>query len=83
MEENLKVLRERMEDVRVRERLERCCRVEYGWNYASGYNFKRKKEEELSQFLELVGLVGGTLGFTFFIGTVFLWLVSHLLHLSQ
>ncbi|PON77459.1 hypothetical protein PanWU01x14_026200 [Parasponia andersonii] len=32
---NLSVLRERMEEIKAKEKLKRCCRREYGWNYAA------------------------------------------------
>ncbi|KAK9271750.1 hypothetical protein L1049_002113 [Liquidambar formosana] len=53
---NLCVLRERIDVMRIKERLERCCSAAYGWNYAPGYNYKLKKDRELSQFFELVSL---------------------------
>ncbi|PPD82571.1 hypothetical protein GOBAR_DD20491 [Gossypium barbadense] len=33
---NLRVLKERIEVVKMKEKLGRCCRYEYGWNYAKG-----------------------------------------------
>lgn len=80
---NLSVLRERIEEVVMKERLERCCRCEYGWNYASGYDHKLKKHKDLKEFFELAGLIGGTIGFTCLGGTLFLCLVSVLVHLFQ
>ncbi|KAL3568364.1 hypothetical protein D5086_031015 [Populus alba] len=82
---NLSVLRERIEEVKIRERLERGCRCEYGWNHEPGYNYKLKKEVGLQDhhFVDLVGLVCGTIGFTFIAGALFLSLVSLFVHLSQ
>ncbi|KAI5559339.1 hypothetical protein BDE02_17G103300 [Populus trichocarpa] len=83
---NLSVLRERIEEVKIRERLERGCRCEYGWNYETGYNNKLRKEVGLQyhhHFVDLVGLVCGTIGFTFIAGALFLSLVSLFVHLSQ
>ncbi|KAK6266608.1 hypothetical protein QUC31_017445 [Theobroma cacao] len=80
---NLSVLRERIEQVKIKEKLERCCRCEYGWNYAAGYNYKAKRDGEISEFFELVRLVGINLGFTCLTGTVFLCLVSLFVHLNQ
>ncbi|XVF71523.1 hypothetical protein PTKIN_Ptkin12aG0044700 [Pterospermum kingtungense] len=80
---NLSILRERIEQVKMKEKLERCCRCEYGWNYAPGYNYKVKRDREISEFFELVSLVGATLGFTCLTGTVFLCLVSIFVHLNQ
>ncbi|PON58493.1 hypothetical protein TorRG33x02_290910 [Trema orientale] len=94
---NLSVLRERMEEIKVKEKLERCCRREYGWNYAAEaeaevaaatvkskyYRLKRERDQPLTQLLELAAIVGGTLGITFFSGTFFLCLVSLFVHLNQ
>lgn len=74
---NMKVLRERIEEVKLKERLERCCKCENGWNYAS-HHYKPKKQ--LHQFIEFVGLVGGTIGFTCLTCTFLLCLFSILLH---
>ncbi|OMO49703.1 hypothetical protein COLO4_38443 [Corchorus olitorius] len=52
---NLGVLRERIEQVKIKERVER---YNNGWNYRSpGYNYKLKRELELSQFFELIELI--------------------------
>ncbi|KAA8530622.1 hypothetical protein F0562_005444 [Nyssa sinensis] len=80
---NLSVLRERIEEVRMKERLERCCRSVNGWNNPAGYNYKCKRGMELSQFSELLGLVGGTIGLTILSGTFSLCLISLLVHLNQ
>ncbi|XP_011021331.1 PREDICTED: uncharacterized protein LOC105123439 isoform X2 [Populus euphratica] len=82
---NLSVLRERIEEVRIRERLERGFRCKYGWNYEPGYNNKLKKEVGLHDhhFVDLVGLVCGTIGFTFIAGALFLSLVSLFVHLRH
>ncbi|KAJ8761281.1 hypothetical protein K2173_001337 [Erythroxylum novogranatense] len=80
---SLRVLRERIEEVKVKERLERCCRCEYGWNYAHGYDYKHNKESALSQVFDLVGLVFGVVGFTCLSGSFLLCLVSMLIHLNQ
>lgn len=80
---NLGALRERIEQIKMKEKLERCRRYKYGWNYAAGYSYKLKRDLAISQFFELVGLVAATLGFTFFSGTLFLCLVFLLVHLNQ
>ncbi|XVE72149.1 hypothetical protein DITRI_Ditri11bG0015700 [Diplodiscus trichospermus] len=80
---NLSVLRERIEQVKIKEKLEKCCRCEYGWNYAAGYNYKVKRDREISEFFQLVSLAGATLGFTCLTGTVFLCLVSMCVHLNN
>ncbi|XP_044507010.1 uncharacterized protein LOC123226546 [Mangifera indica] len=80
---NLSVLRQRIEEVVIKERLERCCRCEYGWNYASGYDYKLRKYKVLTETFELVGLIGGTIGLSCLCGTAFLCLISILVHLNQ
>jgi hypothetical protein len=80
---NLSVLREKIEVIKMKERLERCCKCENGWNYVGGYDYKLKRNKEMSHFFELVGLICGTLGFTFLSGTVCLCLVSFFLRLMQ
>ncbi|KAI8534519.1 hypothetical protein RHMOL_Rhmol10G0096300 [Rhododendron molle] len=49
----MSILRERIEEVRIKERLERCCRKENGWNYAAGYDYKHKRSDS-SQFFEIL-----------------------------
>ncbi|KAJ4847533.1 hypothetical protein Tsubulata_003960 [Turnera subulata] len=83
VEANMSVLTARIEEVRIKERLERCCRCDYGWNYAPEYNSKLKREKEVAEFLDLVGLVCGTVGFTWLGGSLFLCLVSLIVHLNQ
>ncbi|CAK9150650.1 unnamed protein product [Ilex paraguariensis] len=61
---NLSILREKIEQLRTKERLERCCRTEHGWNYAPVSDYRYKKEVVFSQAFELVGMVGGTVGLT-------------------
>lgn len=80
---NLNVLKERMEMVKVKERLERCCKCQHGWNYDTVSNhYKIKRSKELCSLIEMIGLVCGTLGFTCFGGTLLLCLVSLLVHLQ-
>ena len=80
---NLSVLREKIEVIKMKERLERCCKCENGWNYVDGYDYKLKREKDMWKFFELVGLVSGNLGFTCLSGTVCLFLVSFFLRLIQ
>ncbi|CAN6700365.1 unnamed protein product [Malus baccata var. baccata] len=81
---NLSVLREKMEVVKMRERLEKyCCkRQQNGWNYSPGYNYKLRRARDVSTFFELIRLVGVTLGFTCFSATFLLVLVPILVHLN-
>ncbi|KAL2329538.1 hypothetical protein Fmac_017119 [Flemingia macrophylla] len=77
---NLDVLKKRIEMMRVKERLERCCTSQHGWNYVPlSKNHKNSKEE--FTLIELTGLVCGTLGLTWFGGTLFICLLSLLLHM--
>ncbi|KAJ9173026.1 hypothetical protein P3X46_016202 [Hevea brasiliensis] len=82
-EANLRVLRERIQEIKMKERLERCCRCEFGWNYSPGYNYKLKKQGGLSQVFDLVGLVCRTIGFSCVTGTLILVIVSLIIHLNQ
>ncbi|XVF71513.1 hypothetical protein PTKIN_Ptkin12aG0043700 [Pterospermum kingtungense] len=80
---NMGVLRERIELIKMKEKLEMSCTCKYGWNYAQGYNYKLKGDLETSQLFELVSLVAANLGLTFFGGTLFLFLVSLFVHLNK
>jgi hypothetical protein len=43
---NFSVLREKIQVVKMKERLQGCCcKRESGWNYVFGYNYMHKKEE--------------------------------------
>ncbi|KAK2415250.1 hypothetical protein P8452_60493 [Trifolium repens] len=83
---NLNVLKERIEMVKVKEKFERCCKCQQGWNYVplsinNDYQ-KNKRNRELKSFIEFIGLVCGTIGVTSFAGTLFIYLVSLLVHLQ-
>ncbi|KAJ8619797.1 hypothetical protein MRB53_028326 [Persea americana] len=86
---NMSLLRERIEEVRMHERLKSYCRggegsnYTSGWNYTSGYDSKLKNEKKLSDTLEVAGLIAGTFGFTFLSGTLCLCLLSIFVHLGQ
>ncbi|KAK6913586.1 hypothetical protein RJ641_023187 [Dillenia turbinata] len=82
IDQNMSILRGRIEEVKIKERLERCLERGYGWNYAPGYDYKAKRERALSELFECLCVAGGTIGFTFFGGTVFLCLLSLLYHLN-
>nr|XP_009761502.1 PREDICTED: uncharacterized protein LOC104213669 [Nicotiana sylvestris]XP_016472390.1 PREDICTED: uncharacterized protein LOC107794417 [Nicotiana tabacum] len=85
---NLQVLKERMEEVKMKERLERCLVCEQGWNYtattASLYLQKKRKKEldYISQCVQLFCMVGGTIGFTILGSSLCLYLTSLLIHLN-
>ncbi|KAM6567202.1 hypothetical protein CsatA_026330 [Cannabis sativa] len=94
---NLSILGARIEEIKVKEKLERCCSSSdkyYGWNnnnnnYEVGSNgngnYRKRSGHEapLKQLLELATIVGGTLGFTFFTASLFLCLVSLFVHINQ
>jgi hypothetical protein len=80
---NLGVLREKIEVLKRKERLQRSSKRESGWNYVGGYDNRFKRDREMSHFFELVGLVCRGFGFTCLAGTVCLFLVSFLFHLIQ
>ncbi|RDX62812.1 hypothetical protein CR513_58815, partial [Mucuna pruriens] len=82
VDENLYVLKKRIEMVRVRERLERCCTCQHGWNYVPVSNHKTKRDKEEFSLIEFTGLVCGTLALTCFGGTLLIFLVSMLVHLQ-
>lgn len=78
---NMSVLRKRMEEMRMKESLERCCRCELGWNYAAEYDPKLRRDKAAAELFELVSLSFGTIGLTLVSGTVCLCLASLLAHL--
>ncbi|KAL4018268.1 hypothetical protein IC575_021859 [Cucumis melo] len=82
VDSNLGVLRERIEEVKTREKLERClsCKHNYGWNYVASYDYKLQKDKQFSEFLQILFLITASLGFTFLSGTFSLCLLSFLLH---
>ncbi|XP_037495697.1 uncharacterized protein LOC119370847 [Jatropha curcas] len=84
VDSNMGTLRERIAQVRVKDRLEKCCSLESlqnGWNYESGYNNKHKRYSLLCEGFEIVSFAGTALGFVFLSGSLCLCLVSLLLHL--
>ncbi|KAK1262697.1 hypothetical protein QJS04_geneDACA018415 [Acorus gramineus] len=80
---NLGTLRERMEQVRVQERMEKWFRSSNGWYYQSGYDCKLKRKRDLHELLQVVELAAGTFGFTILTCTLCLFLVSAAIHLGQ
>ncbi|CAL5396670.1 unnamed protein product [Camellia sinensis] len=81
---NLSVLREKIREVRKKERLENmCCSHENGWNYKTGYDKNHKSHEMLSESIELLGLVSSSLGLVFLSGSFCIFLVSFVVHLYK
>ncbi|CAA2958792.1 uncharacterized protein LOC111397708 [Olea europaea var. sylvestris] len=78
---NLCILRERIQEIRVKERLENCCVAKQGWNYAHAYNYKRKIDAQFSLFLQIIGIVCGTFSLVLACCTLCLCLFSLLVHL--
>ncbi|RVW17030.1 uncharacterized protein LOC104881607 [Vitis vinifera] len=78
---NLRILRERIEEVKKKERLNTCS-LQNGWTYQAGYDHKHKRAAILSESIQLIGTVSGALGLVFFSGSFLICLVSILVHLS-
>ncbi|KAI4313836.1 hypothetical protein L6164_026785 [Bauhinia variegata] len=74
---NLSVLRERIQQVRKRERLRYSC----GWNYLQKYDQKYKRDSILSESIEIMGSACGAVVLVFLTGSLFICLVSLLVHL--
>ncbi|CAJ1977439.1 unnamed protein product [Sphenostylis stenocarpa] len=55
---NLRILRERIDQVRKRERLINTL----GWNYKHGYDQKYKRDSMISESAEIIGLSCGAIG---------------------
>ncbi|XP_060193713.1 uncharacterized protein LOC132623035 [Lycium barbarum] len=83
VDSNLQVLSSRIEEVKMKERLEKCLVCEQGWNYtattASLY-LQKKRKKQLDQCVELLLTAGGTIGFTVLGCTLCLYLTSFLIH---
>ncbi|CAN4083152.1 unnamed protein product [Withania somnifera] len=83
---NLKVLRERIEEVKMKERLEKCLVCEQGWNYtatSANVYLEKKQKKKLDEFVEVMWMVGGTIGFTMLGCTLCLYLISLIIHLNH
>ncbi|XP_050374318.1 uncharacterized protein LOC126791867 [Argentina anserina] len=87
VDSNMSVLREKMEMVKMRVRLEKLSlkhhrQEQYGWNYANGYQCNdqlrraRARSRDFSSFFYLIRLVILTFGFTCSTATFSLFLVS-------
>lgn len=80
---NMCVLRKRIEQQRLKERLlEKAwnnASRENGWNYKAGYNDKYKRRVLIAESFELAALVCRTIGLVFLSGSLFIFLYSLLL----
>ncbi|WVY98055.1 hypothetical protein V8G54_030206 [Vigna mungo] len=73
---NLRILWERIEQVRKRESL--IKRVE--WNYKHGYDDKYKKDCMITESAEVIGLACGAIGLVFLLGSLIIFLLSLLIY---
>ncbi|XP_011070663.1 uncharacterized protein LOC105156269 [Sesamum indicum] len=81
---NLSILRYRMEQVRMKERLHTCYKLgNYGWNYRSGYDDVRKKNGMVLLSIELAVIVVSTVGLVFLSGSLCIFIVALFFHHSQ
>ncbi|KAI3500173.1 hypothetical protein L1887_35990 [Cichorium endivia] len=78
VDSNMKILKDRIEAMRMRETLERNCRP-YGWDYTSNYIRKPKKQAE---YLQTVARICGTMSLPVLIGTGFLYIFSVIAHVN-
>ncbi|CAK9141300.1 unnamed protein product [Ilex paraguariensis] len=80
---NLSVLRERIEQVRKKERIDtRRCIPQNGWTYKPVYDHdKHKRDSLLSESIKLVGYVGSAFGLVFLSGSLCVFIVSFAVHL--
>jgi len=74
VDSNLRILRERIEQVRQRELIHRV-----GWNYKHGYDHNYKKDSMISQSAEIIGLACSAVGLVFLVGSLTIFLLSLLL----
>lgn len=78
VDSNMKLLKDRIEVMRTKERLERNCRP-YGWDYASNYIHKPKRQHEYQQ---TIALICGAASLPILFGTFFLCIFSAIAHLN-
>ncbi|KAH6759951.1 hypothetical protein C2S51_016900 [Perilla frutescens var. frutescens] len=94
VDSNLHLLKVRIDEVRNKERLERCCGVSeqylQGWNYADHHDvdvdvFKSRirAQQFFVEFLDLAAVVASTFGFTILGCTSCLCIISLLIHFNQ
>ncbi|KVH92436.1 uncharacterized protein LOC112515890 [Cynara cardunculus var. scolymus] len=78
VDSSMKVLKDRIEVMRTKEILERNCRP-YGWDGASSYIQKPKKQPE---FPQTIALICGTSSLPILVGTALLCVISAIAHLN-
>jgi len=74
---NLRILRERIEQVQKRERVINTV----GWNYKHGYDQNYKKDCMITQSAEVIGLACGAIALVFLLGSLTIFLLSLLLYM--
>ncbi|KAJ9562191.1 hypothetical protein OSB04_007351 [Centaurea solstitialis] len=77
VDSNMEILKNRIEVMRTKERLERNCRPS-GWDYTSSYIRKPKKQPEYPQ----IALICGTSSLSILVGTTLLCVFSVIAHLN-
>lgn len=87
VDSNMYVLRERINQVKVRERLKRCGEGSHdqGWWYADpGYDVDQlQRSARVSEFVKIAGMAAGSFGLSIASGTVLLCLFSLLIHMNN
>ncbi|KAI3500175.1 hypothetical protein L1887_35992 [Cichorium endivia] len=78
VDSNMKILKDRIEVVRMKERLERNCRPN-GWDYTSTYIHKPKKQPE---HLQGIAQICGTTSLSVLVGTGLLFIFSVIAHVN-
>lgn len=79
VDSNMKLLKDRIEVMRAKERLERSHKSN-GWDQASQYVYKRSKKQP--EYLQTIALICGMSSFPILIGTLLLCIISIVAHLS-
>lgn len=84
VEANMYILRERIEEIKIKELRAFYEGGEeenyYGWNYETEYDENRHKRLLLAKSFEVVSSIGGSFGFVFIGGSFLIYLLSLLLH---
>ncbi|KAL7149439.1 hypothetical protein ABFS83_05G040600 [Erythranthe nasuta] len=78
---NMSVLRCRMEQVRMKERVDTCHNY-HGWNYRSPYDVVQEKNKMvvMSSIVQLACVVATTVGLVFLCGSICIFLVALTFH---
>ncbi|KAI3785227.1 hypothetical protein L1987_44342 [Smallanthus sonchifolius] len=79
VDSNMKLLKDRIEVMRAKERLERNHRPD-GWDYESKYIQKRPRKQP--EYLQTIALICGASSLSILIGTILLCIFSIIVHLK-